>query len=51
MNLLKLLFKTELSDTHGMKAVRKAPIINQIHNVVCTQDLFDSELLIRIERK
>ena len=50
VNLLKLLFKTKLSDTHGMKAVRKAPIINQIDNVVSTQDLFDTELLIRIER-
>ena len=48
--LLKILFKTKLSDTHGMKAVRKNSIMSQIDNVVSTQDLFDTELLIRIER-
>jgi len=50
VTLLKLLFKTKLSDTHGMKAVRKASIMDQIKNVVSTQDLFDTELLIRVER-
>ena len=50
VTILKLLFKTNLSDTHGMKAVRKASIINQIDNVVSTQDLFDTELLIRVEK-
>jgi hypothetical protein len=33
-----------------MKAVRKNSIMSQIDNVVSTQDLFDTELLIRIER-
>ena len=33
-----------------MKAVRKSSIINQIDNVVSTQDLFDTELLIRVEK-
>jgi len=50
VTILKLLFKTKLSDTHGMKAVRKASIVNQIDNVVSTQDLFDTELLIRVEK-
>ena len=50
VTILKLLFKTKLSDTHGMKAVRKSSIINQIDNVVSTQDLFDTELLIRVEK-
>ena len=50
VTILKLLFKTKLSDTHGMKAVRKVSIINQIDNVVSTQDLFDTELLIRVEK-
>ena len=50
VTILKLLFKTNLSDTHGMKAVRKASIVNQIDNVVSTQDLFDTELLIRVEK-
>ena len=50
VTILKLLFKTKLSDTHGMKAIRKASIINQIDNVVSTEDLFDTELLIRVEK-
>ncbi|MDA8719489.1 hypothetical protein N9M04_01475, partial [Candidatus Actinomarina sp.] len=50
VGMLKLLFNTKLSDTHGMKAVRNKSIKNQIANVVSTQDLFDTELLIRIER-
>ena len=50
VGILKLLFNTKLSDTHGMKAVRNKSIKNQIANVVSTQDLFDTELLIRIER-
>ena len=33
-----------------MKAVRNESVKNQIENVVSTQDLFDTELLIRIER-
>ena len=50
VTILKLLFKTKLSDTHGMKAVRKTSIMNQIDNVVSTQDLFDTELMIRVEK-
>ena len=48
--ILKTLFRTNLSDTHGMKAVRRIHILNHIDQVVSTQDLFDTELLIRIER-
>jgi glycosyltransferase involved in cell wall biosynthesis len=50
VGILKLLFNTKLSDTHGMKAVRNISIKKQIANVVSTQDLFDTELLIRIEK-
>lgn len=50
VKILKILFNTKLSDTHGMKAVRRNSIANQIENVVSTQDLFDTELLIRIEK-
>lgn len=50
VKILKLLFGTKLSDTHGMKAVRHKSIVAQIQNVVSTEDLFDTELLIRIER-
>ena len=50
VKILKVLFGTGLSDTHGMKAVRHKSIVAQIQNVVSTEDLFDTELLIRIER-
>ena len=49
--MLKTLFSTNLSDTHGMKAIRRAEIVEQIEKVVSTQDLFDTELLLRIERE
>ena len=48
--ILKLLFRTSLSDTHGMKAVRKSFVNNHINLVISTQDLFDTELLLRIEK-
>ena len=48
--MLKTLFSTNLSDTHGMKAIRRAEIVEQIEKVVSTQDLFDTELLLRLER-
>ena len=48
--ILKLLFRTSLSDTHGMKAIRKYNIEKEINNVISTQDIIDTELLIRIER-
>ena len=50
VSLLKILFNTKLSDTHGIKAIRNRSIDQQINNVVSTQDIFDTELLIRIER-
>ena len=48
--LLKFLFKTKLSDTHGMKAVKKSFVNDHINLVSSTQDLFDTELLLRIEK-
>ena len=48
--ILKLLFQTSLSDTHGMKAIRRSNIQREINNVISTQDIFDTELLIRIEK-
>ena len=50
VGILKLLFQTNLSDTHGMKAVRNTFIRKEVVNVVSTQDLFDTELLLRIEK-
>ena len=48
--LLKFLFKTKLSDTHGMKAIKKRFVNDHINLVSSTQDLFDTELLLRIEK-
>ncbi len=48
--LLKTLFGTKLSDTHGMKAIKKTEIDKFLPKVVSTQDIFDTELLIRIEK-
>ena len=48
--LLKFLFKTKLSDTHGMKAIMKSFVNDHINLVSSTQDLFDTELLLRIEK-
>ncbi len=48
--ILKMLFQTSMSDTHGMKGIRRSSCKEQIQNVVSTQDLFDTELLLRIER-
>ena len=48
--LLKTLFRTKLSDTHGMKAIKKTEIEKILPQVISTQDIFDTELLIRIEK-
>ena len=48
--LLKTLFSTKLSDTHGMKAIKKTDVEKFVPKVVSTQDIFDTELLIRIEK-
>ena len=48
--LLRTLFGTKLSDTHGMKAIKKTEIEKFLPQVISTQDIFDTELLIRIEK-
>ena len=48
--ILKILFRTSLSDTHGMKAIRRNNVQKEINNVISSQDIFDTELLIRIEK-
>ena len=48
--LLKILFGTKLSDTHGMKAIKKTEIEKFLPQVISTQDIFDTELLMRIEK-
>lgn len=48
--LLRGLFRSKVSDTHGMKAVRREVVGAVVPFVVSTLDLFDTELVIRAER-
>jgi len=48
--MLKTLLSSGVSDTHGMKAIRRSVIQAIAGDVVSTQDLFDTELVIRAER-
>lgn len=48
--LLKAMFRSRVSDTHGMKLVRREVVAEVVPSVISTQDLFDTELVIRAER-
>lgn len=48
--LLRSLFGVNVTDTHGMKAVRRAVVADIGPKVISTQDLFDTELVMRAER-
>ncbi len=48
--LLKSLFRSSVSDTHGMKAFRREVTAEIVPQVVSRQDLFDTELVLRAER-
>jgi glycosyltransferase involved in cell wall biosynthesis len=48
--LLRMLFGVGVTDTHGMKAVRRRVVADIGPQVVSTQDMFDTELVIRAER-
>jgi glycosyltransferase involved in cell wall biosynthesis len=48
--LLKLLFRSSVSDTHGMKMVRGSIARDLTPKVISNLDLFDTELVIRAER-
>lgn len=48
--LLRSLFGSEVSDTHGMKAFRKELVADVAPRVISRQDLFDTELVLRAER-
>jgi glycosyltransferase involved in cell wall biosynthesis len=48
--LLKAMFRSRVSDTHGMKLVRREVVTEVVPSVISTQDLFDTELVIRAER-
>lgn len=48
--LLKAIVGSELSDTHGIKALRRTWVIELVDDVINDQDLFDTELVLRAER-
>jgi glycosyltransferase involved in cell wall biosynthesis len=48
--VIKILFKTTVSETHGMKAFRRDSIEPVLVKTASSKDLFDTELIIRAER-
>jgi glycosyltransferase involved in cell wall biosynthesis len=48
--VLRALFGSKVSDTHGMKLVRSTVVADVAPDVISTKDLFDTELVIRAER-
>ncbi len=49
--ILRIIFGTKLSDTHGMKAIKENVLKKELENIISTQWMFDTELLMRIEKK
>ncbi len=48
--ILRVLFRSKVSDTHGIKAVRAEVVDRLLPVVASTKDLFDTELVLRAER-
>lgn len=48
--ILRFVLSSGVSDTHGMKAIRRRVIDQIAREVISTQDLFDTELVVRAER-
>ena len=48
--ILRFVLSSGVSDTHGMKAIRRVVIDEIASDVISTQDLFDTELVVRAER-
>jgi glycosyltransferase involved in cell wall biosynthesis len=48
--MLRVAFGLRVSDTHGMKAMRRAAVEPFAERCFSGQDLFDTELILRIER-
>src|SRR5204862_6468 len=49
-SILKVGFGLRVSDTHGMKAMRRAPLVALAEACRLGTDLFDTELILRAER-
>lgn len=48
--ILRVVFGLKVSDTHGMKAMRRAAVVPYAEVCFSGQDLFDTELILRVER-
>jgi len=48
--LLRVVFGLKVSDTHGMKAMRRAAVEPYARRCQFGKDLFDTELILRVER-
>ncbi len=48
--ILRLGFGLKVSDTHGMKAMRRADVVGPAATCTLGRDLFDTELILRSER-
>jgi glycosyltransferase involved in cell wall biosynthesis len=48
--ILRKAVGSKVSDTHGIKAFRRTTVVQLLGDVQLTQDLFDTELVIRAER-
>jgi glycosyltransferase involved in cell wall biosynthesis len=48
--LLRIILRSGVTDTHGMKGFRRALVNDLAPRVVSTKDLYDTELVIRAER-
>jgi len=48
--ILRVVFGLRVSDTHGMKAMRRATVRPYAEECFSGQDLFDTELILRVER-
>lgn len=48
--LLTVILQSSVTDTHGMKGFRRTLVDDLVPEVVSTEDLFDTELVVRAER-
>lgn len=48
--VLRTAFRLRVSDTHGMKGMRRAPVVPVVERCRFGTDLFDTELVLRAER-
>jgi glycosyltransferase AglD len=48
--ILRMAFGLRISDTHGLKALRKAPLADLVEECAFGADIFDTELILKADR-